>query len=248
MKDMRLFTGIGKKNSTDAAQISCLERDVLENALLYAEHLILPEPSGKAIAYMTEQKKKSAQGEYCICFLSDGTKAGDLDAGYLAGQVTAFLRFQGKTGIRVYRMQDNAKGISEDAAGNDIPWKMNCRAILTSGESEQTGRRRKRMQSQMEPGIYTEKRDKWDEELLAYTKMQYPGTYRRLKISCADEWIHFSEKRPAGMRSFADAFDAGMAAAQIMAVAEQLWVELELSRDPVNQGTDYLFSVRKKEK
>ena len=241
---MRLFTGIGKKNSEETVQIKCLEKDVLENALLYAEHLDLPEPSGKAIAYLTEQKKKSA---YCIRFLSDGTKAGDLDAGYLAGQVAAFLHFQGNTGIRIHRIQENGRDTGTDTSRNDTPWKMRCRAILTSGESEHSGRRKKRMRSQMEPGIYTEKRENWNEELLAYTKLQYPGTYRRLHSSYKDGWIHFSEKRPVGLHSFADAFDAGMAAAQIMAAAEMLWVELELTRKSSDGGADYLFSVRRKE-
>ncbi len=250
---MRKFTGIWKKNSADSEQIKYLERNVLESALLYAEHLVLPEPSGKAVAYLTEQKRKTAAGDlenekrYCIRFLSDGTKAGDLDAGYLAGQIASFLRFQGNAGIKLHRITENGKNKFGDLPKPDIPWKMNCRAVLTSGEHERTGRHKKHMFSDADPGIYTEKRDNWSEELLAYTRQQYPGTYRRLNSRYKDGWIHFSEKRRAGIHSFADAFDAGLAAAQIMAAAEVLWVELELSQNTACGDTDYLFSVRRKE-
>ena len=249
---MRLFTDIWKKNSADSEQVKCLDREALESALMYAEHLILPEPSGRAVAYLTEQKRKTASGEhesekrYCIRFLSDGTKAGDLDAGYLAGQIASFLRFQGNAGIKLHRIPENGKNKFGDSPKPNTPWKMSCRAVLTSGECEHTGRRRKRMNAEVEPGIYTEKREHWNEELLAYTKMQYPGTYRRLNSSYKDGWIHFSEKRRAGIHSFTDSFDAGLAAAQIMSAAEKLWVELEFSQNTSSDSVNYLFSVRRK--
>lgn len=249
---MRLFAGIWKKNSVDTVSMKCLDREVLKSVLHYAEQLVLPEPSGKAVAYLTEQKiKRSSEGmekekRYCIRFLSDGTKAGDLNAGYLAGQAVAFLRFRGNTGIRIHKIEGKEKKKFGDSAKPDTPWKMCCRAVLTSGEHERSGRRRKRMLSEAEHGIYTEKRENWSEELLAYTKTQYPGTYRKLNFSYKDGWIHFSERRPAGMHSFSDAFETGMAAAQIMAAAEMLWVELELSKNTACSDADYLFSVCRK--
>lgn len=249
---MRLFAGIWKKKAVDTVPVKCLDREVLKRALHYAEHLVLPEPSGKAVAYLTEQKVKRAseklenEKRYCIRFLSDGTKAGDLNAGYLAGQISAFLRFQGNAGIRIHKIEEKEKKKITDAAKPDTPWKMHCRAVLASGEHEHTGRRRKRMISEIEPGIYTEKRENWNEELLAYTRKQYPGTFRKLNSTYKDGWIHFSEKRPAGIHLLADAFEAGLAAAQIMAAAEMLWVELELSKNTACSDADYLFSVRRK--
>ena len=235
---MNFFAGIGRKHSTSQDRHGMPDLELLNRTVEYAQHLILPEKRGTA----TIQAASAYGGQgACLLFYTDGTEAGSMNAGYLVGQSLAFLRFLGVEAVIGRVMPE---GVLNNPPGAQ---RFAAALFLEERECRTTGERRKgREQTAQSPCICTENRENWSDELLSFAKARYPRTFRRIRASRKESWIHFAMKRSGKRHAEEDAFEAGMAAANIMTAAEELWVDLEMVKIRAAAPEGYLFSVCRK--
>lgn len=235
---MNFFTGIGRKHTTLQDRHGMPDIELLNRTVDYAQHLSLPEKDGaasiqSAIAYGGQNA--------CLLFYTDGTEAGSMNAGYLVGQSLAFLRFLGVEAV--------IGRVMPEGVANTPPGEQRFAAALfleERGSRTIAERRRRNERTAQSPCICTENRENWSDELLSFAKARYPRTFRRIRASSKESWIHFAMKRTGRRHAAEDAFEAGMAAANIMTAAEELWVDLEMVKIRAAASDGYLFSVCRK--
>ncbi len=262
---MSFFAGIGKKKDIEASRSVLPAMDALKRAAAYAEHLTLPEAVGNVrmcvagaddagqstaersvVNYRgtlrmmgrTAGKSRKTDTPCSLLFFTDGTDAGSLNAGYMAGQCASFLHFLGMESAVLHTVPE---GITETLQEG---WQFAAALSLDKKYLEEN--RRADRSSAVSSCIYTENRENWSDELLTFAKSCYPKSFHRIRASRRENWIHFSMKRTARRHGTEAAFEAGMAAANIMAAAEELWVDLEMIKIDADVQEGYLFSVCRK--
>lgn len=232
---MNILARIGKSEAECAAGKVSVQRSVMERAAEYAGRLMLPNPEG----HVTLQLEETEPAKVYLLFLTDGTAAGSLDAGYAAGQAAAFLRFQG---CEPEIMRGLPGDVLQGFLQKTVP--MQCAAGLTFG------RKRSGVKHKTEAAdrfcICTEKRENWDDELLAFTKARYPKTFSWLDVSRKESRIYFSGRRISRKHMCASAFETGIAISNVMAAADELWLDLEMVQLEAMLKEKYLFGVCRK--
>ena len=231
---MNFFVGIGKRRTVEKLRSGGPDLDIWNRAAVYAEHLALPVPEGEVQVIAAGEKTYAS----CLLFGTDGTEESCMNAGYLAGQSASYLRFLG--------METKIVKVMPEGVADRAPEDMNFIAALVAEEDGLRERgRRKKAPSELSC-IYTETRENWSDELLTFAKARYPKTFRRIRASRKESGIHFVMKRSGRRHAAEEAFEAGLAAANIMTAAEELWVDLEMTRVSASSADGYLFSVRRK--
>lgn len=206
---------------------------VLDRTVSYAGHLPLPAQDGTA----SLEAAGTEQGSYLL-FFADQTEEGCMNAGYLAGQSVSYLHFLGVESERARVLPEELK-VAPPKGMHFVA------ALAVEGRAAAAKHRRKRT-VQESFCICTETRENWRDELLAFTREKYPSTFRRIRVSTKESLIHFAMKHRNGHQAEEEAFEAGIAAANIMTAAEELWVDLEMVKVPTAEPEGYLFSVCRK--
>lgn len=222
-------------------QVQILERDVLERILLFAESVDLPKhPAGIRVKLLDLTKRqrygKAGSSPYCLLVYSDEQEYGYLNAGFVAGQTASYLRFLGITAAVphnlpgwVYqdRIVDSLVFEPERESALTAPHterEMTCRAVVAFGHTlSAAGRRR---QETERPCVYRDFRDKWAEEVLKYTRGRFPMRISAIRVECRDNQICLMKKAGSSRRAALSELEAGIAAANIMTAADELWMEL----------------------
>ncbi|MDO4321539.1 MAG: hypothetical protein Q4C61_03340 [Lachnospiraceae bacterium] len=161
---------------------------------------------------------------YCLLIFSGEEEHGFLNAGYAAGQIASYLHF---LGITASILPGTAQWMSQGAAEGE-----KCAVAVAFGHADSLAPRGKTKEKLEHPCISREYRENWAEEVLDFAKRSYPACSGRVRMLCKKNCICLMPKTLSGRKTAVSELEAGIAAANIMAAAEELWIDVV----PVDTG------------
>ncbi len=226
-------------------RVKRLDPSVLRRIVLFAESVELPKRPVRIRVKLLDLTKKQTGGKmgsapYYLLVYSDGQEHGCLNAGFAAGQTASYLRFMGLAAVVPYSLpgwvhQDKIvdsltaemeDGSSDQGTVRDLDRDMVCRAVIAFGHTLSGAFGRKQQEPAERPCVYRDFRDKWADEVLKYTKGRFPMRMAAIRIECREDRICLMKKAGGSRKTAVSELEAGIAAANIMTAAEELWMEL----------------------
>lgn len=233
---MRLFA---KKKDTKAgipAQSQCLDEKLTSRVLDFARSVeALHTPLDVSIRLVTGCREGSGWGRskqpmyYLLVYAADLPYA-HLNAGYIAGQTLAYLRFF---------------GISASVPHAIPAWvrpeeSRSCLAAVAFGGKASQGCKEGQPEAEELPCIYHDYQERWPEEVLKYAKKRFPVSFKAVRIIRGEDRLSIVPRMTAGKKESLVQMEAGLAAARIMAAAEEMWIDLSLAE---TEGQNCFVSV-----
>lgn len=219
---MRLLFKSGKKQPGIQAGVPKLDKRLLERILDFA-HGVEPlhTPADIQIRLfagngMRAGRQHGAASTYYLLVYSDDLPHAYMNAGYIAGQILAYLCFLGIPAVLSHSVPVWAK----EEQGYE------CLTAVAFGESLPAGRCQKRADSEELPCVYHDYHERWSEEVLRYVKKRFPTALRAVRAVHEDGRICIVPKVASGRKTSLAELEAGIAAARIMTAAEELWMDL----------------------
>lgn len=221
---MRIFA---KKKDTKAgipAQAQRLDEQLTSRVLDFARSVeALHTPLDVSIRLITGCEDGSGWGRakqpmyYLLIYAADLPYA-HLNAGYIAGQTLAYLRFF---------------GISASVPHTIPAWvrqeeRRSCLAVVAFGGKVSRGCTAGQPAAEELPCIYHDYQERWPEEVLKYAKKRFPVSFKTVRIISGEDRLSIVPRMTAGKRETLVQMEAGLAAARIMAAAEEMWIDLSL--------------------
>lgn len=182
---------------------------------------------------------KNVRAPYYLQFFSDDSVDGCLNAGYVAGQTAAYLRF---CGIAV-QISDVIPEWLQDKSARSVC----CHSIVMFGGKERKTKNGKSNMQQELPCIRIDNEQSWSGEILEFIKAQGMVRPEYTHMVFRNGSIHFLLKTTARRHPQQAAVDAGIQIANVMAAADELWIDLETVKQKEITEAGYLLSVRHKE-
>ncbi len=155
---------------------------------------------------------------YYVLIFSGEEELEYLNAGYAAGQIASYLRF---LGIAARVLRDIAPWMQQQAQGET-----KCMAAVAFGRAAMSGSSAKKKETPQHPCISREYCDEWAEEVLDFAKKSFPIHLGCVRVLSRGNCICVVPKNISGKRSSSSELEAGLAAANVLAAAEELWIEL----------------------
>lgn len=221
---MRLLFNTRNRRTEERFSMKKIDSSVLMRVMDFAERIEpLKRPSSLEMKLVDSSALHDAGcmvggAPYYVLIFSKGEEPEYLNAGYTAGQIAFYLRFLGIAGCVVRTpapwMQQQAKGEAK------------CMAAVAFGKAAMTGASGKKKESPQHPCISREYREEWDKELLDFAKKCFPMRSGCVRVLSRDNCICVVQKSASGRRPAVSELEAGLAAAHVMAAAEELWIEL----------------------
>lgn len=222
-----------------------LDREVLDKIVCFAQQAAKLSRSSEVWVQLSEGEGllsaggKNVQAPYYLQFFSDDSVDGCLNAGYAAGQTAAYLRFCGITVqisdvIPEWLQSQNAEGVF-------------CHAVVMFGGKELRMKNGRRGMQQELPCIRIDNEQSWSGEILEFIKAQGMVRPEYTHMVFRNGSIHFLLKTTARRHPQQAAVDAGIQIANVMAAADELWIDLETVKQKEITEAGYLLSVRHKE-
>ena len=226
---MNLFAKQRNRRLAQKFQMQKIDGAVLECIMQFAGKVELPVPPSKVQVELIDDTDGKMAGHrkervpyYLLMFAEDGEWS-LLNAGYLLGQISSFLHFQGISSQILDRVPD---WVSEKTGE-----KLHCVAVLAMGRAEEVNGFFRRYQSQAEsPCICREHQENWTEEVLELAGKRCLLPSGSVRILPRGDELYFIPKASAGKKAAAYELETGIAIAGIMTAAEELWIDLSLIR------------------
>lgn len=142
-----------------------------------------------------------------------------LNAGYIAGQTLAYLRFMGIPAsipemVPVWARPEEGRS---------------CLAAVAFGGKSMAEYSSASAKEEEFPCICHDYQERWPEEVLRYTKKRFPASLRAVRIVREDDRLSIVPRMISGKREAMVQREAGLAAARIMSAAEELWIDLSFA-------------------
>lgn len=162
---------------------------------------------------------RSKQPLYYLLVYAADLPYAHLNAGYIAGQTLAYLRFF---------------GISASVPNTIPAWiraeeGRSCLAAVAFGGKVSQGRKAGGAAAEELPCIYHDYQERWPEEVLKYAKKRFPVSFKAVRVVCEEDRLSIVPRVTAAKKEALVQMEAGLAAARIMAAAEELWIDLSLA-------------------
>lgn len=240
---MNLFGRMKKKQEAQFEKQS-LEPEVLDAAVCFAQQAAGLNGAGSLQlcllkgASLLQAGGRNVQAPYYLQFFSDGSLEECLNAGYAAGQTAAYLRFRGIAAV----IPDTVPEWLQPKRAED----MHCSVVLAFGGKEAKQKNSKKSLEQEHPCIRIEKEQAWSGEILDFIKKQGMVRPEYTHMVFRNGSIHFLLKTTARRHPQQAAVDAGIQIANVMAAADELWIDLETVKQKEITEAGYLLSVRHK--
>lgn len=215
-----LFSKTGDRRISQRFRMQKINPRTLENIRNFAEGLVLPEPGHRIYTEVRDYVRTAGRNRapYCLLLLADKEDISFLNAGYVAGQTSVYLHFQGFCACILREVPAN-----HQVVGDRI-----CLGVIAFGKAEQTEIRSQEDQGYAKTCICRDLRGHWTEEVLALAKKRFPISADNVRIIMEDNRVYFSPKYQSGKRKAVSEFETGVAIAYALAAAEELWVDLVL--------------------
>lgn len=201
-----------------------LEGSLLEAVLAFAEELKLPEPSGrvevKLVDRLKDGNRKSSAAPYYLLLRVTGGERNLFSAGYALGQTALFLRFQGIESQILWNVPQGFCGAGRQEGGT---------AALAFGRAAAGRKPGRRQSAQPQHGcVCRDLGERWDEEVLAGAKSMLPVEGSAVRVMRGEGRLYFAAGAASGKKAAFSEFETGIALANVMVAAEELWVDLEV--------------------
>lgn len=220
---MILFSKKKDRRMKDRQRLQKIDVSVLSRVVAFAENVVpLSGYSAFRVKLITSAAKKYADGiancepYYLLIFAGEEDRK-YLNGGYAAGQTAAFLRFLGLQA----RVMASVPGWMRDEQKGE-----RCVAAVAFGQTIPDKHHKHKEENHELPCICREFSDHWDEEVLELAKEKYPLHLANIRIVRENHCICLMQKSLVGKKTQIAEFEAGVAAAQLMAAAEELWIDL----------------------
>lgn len=236
---MGLFFNRRNRKTKEQIRTQRIDKSVLAQIMAYAEKLDgLKQSSDIRIAFAGESdRKKAGHATGCapyflLIFAEDekeGARIGDgrrylkdqenryLNSGYVAGQLVNYLQF---LGIPAAVWKNPAVWMQQKAKVGE-----HCMAAVIFGASSLGQFSSGAEDSQERPCIFQENREGWAEEILAAHRRLW-AKQRDIQVVCKENHICLMSRPVSARKADACRFEAGVVAAELMAAAEELWIDL----------------------
>lgn len=240
---MNLLKKIRTERSRTKKEKRSLEKSVIDSVVRFADQIKSPEPAGELTIRLVEHLeggksgRKKMEAPYYLQFFSENTREGCLNAGYAAGQTAAYMRFRGISAVILRTIPEWMAHRTEDGA--------ECRVVLAFGGKEVLGHRENDWKERS--CVHVDSKEHWSEEILEFIKKQGLIGTEFTHVVFREECLHFLFKTTARKNPDQAAVDAGILIANIMAAAEELWIDLDFVKKSEITETGYLLSVCRRE-
>lgn len=237
---MRLLLSSRKKQSSIHARTQKLNKELLERVLDFSRSVEVLRAPAKLQIHLASRsgaqiERENGASAYYLLVYSDELPYAYMNAGYVAGQVLAYLCFLGIPAVLPHSIPAWAK----ERDGQE------CLAAVAFGGSLPMGRRPRQLGSEDIPCIYHDYRERWSEEVLRYVKKRFPTSLRSVCAVHEDGRICIVQKSAFARKAALAEFEAGLAAARIMTAAEELWIDLSFAE--VDESRCLISVCRKKD-
>lgn len=232
-----LFSKSGNRRVSQRFRMQKINPRTLENIKDFAEGLVLPEPEHRIYIELRDFVRAAGRerAPYCLLLLADREDISYVNVGYVAGQISVYLHFQGCCACilrdvpAIYQM-----------VGDRV-----CVGIIAFGKAEQAGTRRQEGNGQTEAVcICRDLQGHWTEEVLALARKRFPIAANNVRIIRENNRVYFSPKFQNGKKKSISEFETGIAIAYALAAAEELWVDLVLAKSDSACHTICLMTAR----
>ncbi len=237
---MGLFFNRRNGKTKEQLRTQRIDKAVLARIMAYAEKQEgLKHSSGIRVAFAGESDRKKARHAvscapyFLLIFAEDereGTQIGEgrrypanqedryLNSGYVAGQLVNYLQF---LGIPAALWKNPAVWMQQKARAGE-----RCMAAVIFGASSLGQLPSGVEDSRERPCVFQENREGWTEEILAFAHKSLLRKQRDVQVVCREDHICLMSRSVSARKADACRFEAGVVAAELMAVAEELWIDL----------------------
>lgn len=242
---MKLFTKRKGQRQDVRFGMQKIEDKQLICALHFARMVVLPENGGKMEVILVEKEEKIPcsgkiiQAPYYMQFWAEESRENCLNVGYAAGQTASYLKFCGIPAVILRTVPEELQEHSEKTEG------MSCVAALAFGYREPGAKCRRYSEDSL--CIRKEAGDKWSEEVLSLAARRRMAASEYTQVICKNGVVYFRLKSTAKKHPLCAAVDAGIVIADVMAAADELWIELEMRKQKEISEEGYLLSLCRKE-
>lgn len=242
---MNLFERIKRKQQAGRFEKQLLETEVIEAIIRFAQQAAgLKEGCGLQIRLAEGESLygaggRNVQAPYYLQIFSDGSSEGCLNAGYTAGQTAAYLRFRGISAAIPDIVPEWLQSKPADP--------LQCSVVLAFGKGSLKEKNNSRDLQQELPCIRIDNEQAWSGEILDFIKKQGMVRPEYTHMVFRNGSIHFLLKTTARRHPQQAAVDAGIQIANVMAAADELWIDLETVKQKEITEAGYLLSVRHKD-
>lgn len=221
---MRLFFNTRNKRAEERSSLKEIDSSVLACVMDFAKKLEpLKRPASLCVKLVGSPSSRNhghaaAGMSYYLLIFSEGEEHGYLNAGYAAGQISSYLHFLGISAC-VLRNPDAWMHLHGEGGKK-------CAVAVEFGKALQKGKDRETKEAAERPCISKEYREEWAEEVLELTRKSFPMQAGHVRVLCRNNCICFMTKTISGRKSAICELEAGIAAANVMSAAEELWIDL----------------------
>lgn len=216
---MGLLDKMKKGNTEKDILVKKVDRTVLNRVQQFIEDLDFPEALEKVCIKPVEAPKKHMRGRAQCYLVFDAENW--INVGYAVGQAASFLRFQGipsQVLTEVPEWMDDRD--REDGR---------CAAALAVGMAGQALWRDRTAQPES-PCIYMEARENWTEEVFQFAKERFLLPTGAVRVMRKNNRMYLGTKPASGKKAYKRQLEVGIAAANIMAAADELWIDVEMKK------------------
>lgn len=227
---MRLFFNTRNRRTEEQFRKQKIDSSVLMRVMAFAEEIApLKRPSSVRVE-LVDSASSNVSGavsktvpHYLLIF-SGEEEYGYMNAGYAAGQLASYLHFLGisaqvQLGLEPWMYRQAAEGEK-------------CMAAVAFGRADAGASHGKKKKPVEHPCISREYREDWAEEVMDFTKKSFPIRTGSVRVLCRNNCICFIPKNFSGRKTVISELETGIAAANVMSAAEELWIDLV----PVDTG------------
>jgi hypothetical protein len=222
--DMNLFSRTKDRRVLGSFQMQKIDTGILKNISDFAKNLTLPEPEYPVEVEVRDSmhQKEMVRAPYWLLVFSEGDAPSLLNAGYVIGQIDAYLHFMG---FSSYIPRELPMMTGKTASGKQ------CVAVIAFGCRKPGRAETEHMQEpELSSGICRNLQEHWTEEVLTLAKKRFHISASNVCIIREDNRISFSPRFRSGKKRSYSEFATGITIAYALAAAEELWVDLVFAK------------------
>lgn len=220
---MNLFTKMRNEKIEAKFQPVRVQRAVLDGVVQFTKQAVLPDNSTAVHVNLIDTAELGGKGKvpYYLLVWAGSGEENWINVGYAAGQASTYLRFQG---IFSQIIREAPEWLVRA-----VPDMGKCMAAVAFGFAEESFQKNENEWPER-PCICRDSQDGWTEEVLSVAIEHFMMPRSAVRVVRKNNRLYLGTRSSAGKKAEKYRLELGIAAANIMAAADELWIDLEIER------------------